>query len=167
MNCRKVNTKLADLLLDPESVPAELRRHVEECASCGQELAALRSTMDLLDHWALPEVNPFFDARLLARVRAESQAEPAGFWERLKSRFIYGSNLRLQPLMAGALGVVILVGGGTYADLVWQARHQTDESAMVHDLQSFDGNAQVLQQLDSIDQAATPQDEENGSSSSD
>jgi hypothetical protein len=166
MNCQNVNAKLADLLLDPESVPAELRRHAEECAGCSREIAELRATMGLLDEWSAPEISPFFDAKLLARVRAEAEAEPAGLWERLKARFVYGSSLRMRPLMAGALGVVVLVGGGTYADLAWQASHRTDESAMVHDLQSLDGNAQVFQQLDSIDQSAMPQDENSGSGSS-
>lgn len=163
MNCQKVNSKLADLLLDPQSVPAEVRQHVEECAGCGRDLAELRATMGLLDDWAAPEANPFFDAKLLSRLRAEEQGRPVGFWERWKARLMYGSNLRMQPLMAGALGLVILVGGGTYADLSWHA-HQTDESAAVRDLQSLDGNAQVFQQLDSVDQSAQD-DQDSGAAS--
>jgi hypothetical protein len=164
MNCRKVNSKLADLLLDPQSVPMELRNHVEDCAECGRELAELRSTMGLLDEWVVAETNPFFDAKLLARLRAEQEAEPVGFLERWKARFVYGSSLRMQPLMAGALGVIILGGGGTYADLSWQTNHASEESAAVRDLQSLDGNAQVFQQLDSVDESA-PQDQDSESAS--
>jgi hypothetical protein len=162
MNCRKVNSRLADLLLDPQSVPVELRQHVKECAGCGRELAELRATMGLLDDWAVPEANPFFDAKLLSRLRAEGQAKPVGFLERWKARLLYGSNLRMQPLMAGALALIVLVGGGTYADLSWQSHQQSDESAAVRDLQSLDGNAQVFQQLDSIDQPAAPQSQDSG-----
>ncbi len=165
MNCRKVNSKLADLLLDPQSVPAELRQHVEECSGCSRELAELRATMGLLDEWTVPGANPFFDAKLMARLRAEQQARPAGFLERWKAWLIYGSRLRMQPLMTGALGLVVLVGGGTYADLSWQANHHADESAAVQDLQSLEGNAQVFQQLDSIDQSAGQQDQDSGSPS--
>lgn len=161
MNCQKVNSKLADLLLDPKSVPVELRRHVEECSGCGHELAELRATMGLLDEWAVPEANPFFDSKLLTRLRTEEQAGSAGFWERWKARLTYGSNLRMQPLMAGALGVIVLIGGGAYADLSWQAHH-TEESAAVRDLQSLDGNAQVFQQLDSVDQSAAQDDQGSG-----
>jgi hypothetical protein len=164
MDCRKVNSKLADLLLDPQSVPAELRQHVEECAACGRELAELRAAMGLLDDWAVPEANPFFDAKLLSRLRTEQQARPVGFFERWKARLLYGSSLRMQPLMAGALGVVILIGGGTYADISWQAHH-TEESAAVRDLQSLDGNAQVFQQLDSVDQSAQEDDQDSGTAS--
>ena len=162
MNCQKVNSKLADLLLDPQSVPAELRQHVEECARCSHELAELRTTMGLLDDWSVPEVNPFFDAKLLSRLRTEEQGKSVGFVERWKAHFIYGSSLRMQPLMAGALALIVLVGGGTYADLSWQSHQQSDESAAVRDLQSLDGNAQVFQQLDSIDQSAAPENQDSG-----
>jgi anti-sigma factor RsiW len=164
MDCRKVNSKLADLFLDPQSVPAELREHVEQCAGCARELAELRATMGLLDDWAVPEANAFFDAKLLSRLRSEEQARPVGFFERWKARFLYGSRLRIQPLMAGALGIVVLIGGGTYADLSWQSHH-TDESAAVRDLQSLDGNEQVFQQLDSVDQSAAQDDQNSGATS--
>jgi hypothetical protein len=143
MNCHKVNSKLADLLLDPKSVPVEMQRHVEECTGCSRDLAELRAAMGLLDDWAVPEANPFFDAKLLSRLRSEEQAK---------------------PLMAGALGLVVLIGGGTYADLSWQAHHP-EESAAVRDLQSLDGNAQVFQQLDSIDQSTAPDDQHSGTAS--
>lgn len=165
MDCRKMNSKLADMLLDPHSVPAELQRHAEECPACARELTELRATMSLMDEWATPEANPFFDAKLLARLRTEQQTSPAGFLERLKARFLYGSRLRMQPLLAGALGLVVLVGGGTYADLAWQTAHRTQESAALRDLQSLDGNAQLFQQLDSVDQSAGQQDQDSGSPS--
>ena len=39
MNCREMNTKLADLLLDPHSATSESLRHLEECGDCRDELA--------------------------------------------------------------------------------------------------------------------------------
>jgi len=165
MNCRKMNWRLADMLLDPHSASAELRDHVEECPDCARELADLRATMALMDQWATPEANPFFDAKLLARLRTQQQMQPAGFLERLKARFLYGSSLRMRPLMAGALAVIIFAGGGTYADLAWQTAHRAQESAALRDLQSLDGNAQVFQQLDSVDQSAAQQDQDSGTPS--
>jgi hypothetical protein len=137
---------------------------VEECTGCSRDLAELRAAMGLLDDWAVPEANPFFDAKLLSRLRSEEQAKPVGLVERWKARLLYGSGLRMQPLMAGALGLVVLIGGGTYADLSWQAHHP-EESAAVRDLQSLDGNAQVFQQLDSIDQSTAPDDQHSGTAS--
>jgi hypothetical protein len=151
MNCREVNAKLADLLLDEGAAGVEARLHVEACANCRNELAELRATMSLMDEWAVPAVNSFFDAKLLARLRAEQQAPPANLWERLKARFLYSSSLRMQPLMAGALALVFLAGGGTYLDLAVYST-PPEESATIRDLQSLDGNSQVFQQLDSVDQ---------------
>jgi len=161
MNCRQVNTKMADLLLDAQAAPAEVRDHLETCASCREELAELRATMNLMDEWTVSDANPFFDAKLRARLRAEQQAAPAGLWERWKARFMYGSSLRMQPLMAGSLAVIFMIGGGTYLDLaVYSARPQ--ESATVRDLQSLDGDAQVFQQLDSVDQTVNQQEPQSG-----
>jgi hypothetical protein len=162
MNCQKINSKLGDLLLDPDALSAEARLHVESCGECARELAELRSTMALLDDWAVPEANPFFDAKLLARIRSEQGVPAPGLLERWKTRLLYGSNLRMQPLLAGALGLAVLIGGGTYADLIWRAGRPVEESATVRDLQSLDGNAQVFQQLDSIDQSAQQPDQDAG-----
>jgi hypothetical protein len=164
MNCREVRSKFAEWLLDAREAPVEARGHLEGCAACREEWSELRATMSLMDEWAAPEVNPYFDAKLLARLRAEQQARPAGFWERWKARILYGSSLRMQPVMAGALAVVFMVGGGTYFDLeIYNQRPQ--ESATVRDLQSLDGDSQVFQQLDSVDQAAGQQQPISGDGS--
>jgi hypothetical protein len=152
MDCRKVKANLADLLFEPELVSAELRAHVDECAECRQELAELRATMNVLDAWEAPAPNPYFDAKLFARLREEQQAPPAGFFERLRSRLLYSTNLHFRPLAAGALAL-ILVGGGSFAGFeLHQQPKASPESAAVKDLQSLDGNALVYQQLDTLDQ---------------
>jgi len=152
MNCRKVKANLADLLLEPESVSAELRAHVDECAECRRELAELNATMNVLDAWEAPQPNPYFDAKLFARLREEQRGRPAGFFERLRSRFLYSTNVHFRPLAAGALAL-ILVGGGSFAGFeLHRQPHVSPESAAVKDLQSLDGNALVYQQLDTLDQ---------------
>jgi hypothetical protein len=72
----------------------------------------------------------------------------------------------MQPLIAGALALAVLVGGGTYADLAWRSANQAQESATIRDLQSLDGNAQVFQQLDSVDQPVGQTGDDSGVSSS-
>lgn len=157
MDCRKVSRKLADMLLDPAAAPAEVKMHLEECASCSEELRELRATMTLMDDWPALEPSPYFDSKLAARLRAEKEAAPAGWLQRLRDRIVLGSNLHMKPLLAGALALAIVVGGGTYADLSLHSAPQ--ESATVRDLQSLDRNAEVFQQLDSVDQ----QDDDSGS----
>jgi hypothetical protein len=163
MICRITKTNLANLLLDRESVPAEVREHVEHCQECKQELEALEATMLALDGWDAPEPSPFFDARMAARMRREREAEPAGFFERLRSRLLFGTNMHLRPIAAGALALLLILGGGTYAGFVTLNR-PVSPSATVRDLQSLDENSQVFQQLNSLDQQ--DDDSDNGSSGS-
>jgi len=160
MICRKLETELKkmlpDLLLDPERVPAEVRAHVEQCADCRRELAALESTMTALDGWEDVEPSPFFDARMAARMREVRSAPPAGWLARMRARLEMGSNRHLRPLVVGALALALMIGGGTYAGLEgfnFTAKvTPAAASAMVRDLQSLDENSQLFQQMDMLDQ---------------
>lgn len=156
MICRKFETEFknlqADLLLDPERVPAAVRAHVSECADCSRELKSLEATMLALDAWEGVEPSPFFDARMAARMREERAAAPAGFLERLRARLQFGSNVHLRPLAAGALALLLLIGGGTYAGFIsLESPNPVAASATVRDLQSLDENAQVFQQMNNLD----------------
>ncbi len=156
MNCNDVNAKLADLLLAPDEVNAEVRvqldGHLTGCAECRVQLEELRATMALLDTWTAPEPNPYFLTRLNARLDEERAAAPASWYERLRARFVYGSRMSLRPVAAMVMTVVVLVGGGTYlglSDLETQKAPPT-QAAVVQDLQTMDSNAQLLDQLETI-----------------
>jgi hypothetical protein len=163
MICQITKANLENLLLEPEKVPVEVRKHVEDCPECSQELAALESTMLALDAWEAPEPSPFFEARMGARLRAEREAPPAGFLERLRARLLYGSNLHLRPIAAGGLALLLLIGGGTYVGVV-SLNQPSHPSAMVRDLQSLDDNSQVFQQMNTLDQQ--DDDSDSGQSNS-
>jgi len=66
-NCTGMDSKLAELLLEPEKVDAKVQAHVDECGRCREELADLRSAMALLDTWQAPEPSPYFLTRLEAQ----------------------------------------------------------------------------------------------------
>ena len=150
--CSAMETKLADVLLAPDAVPAKVTAHVADCEPCAAELEDLRATMALLDTWEAPEPSPYFLTRLHARLNEERQAEPAGWFEKLRARFIYGPHLHTRPLAAMALTVVLLLGGGTYLSMTnWeQPAAAPPQAAVVHDLQMLDNNAQLLDQLESL-----------------
>ena len=160
MTCNDVNSKLADLLFEPEQIDAmvdeKLQSHLEECGECRQQLQELRATMSLLDTWKAPEPNPYFLTRLNARLDEEREAAPVGWprswFEKLRARVVYGSRLGLRPVAAMALTVMVLVGGGAYLGLnEWeQPVAQPTQAAVVHDLQTLDNNAQLLDQLESL-----------------
>lgn len=156
-NCAGMDTRLADLLLDSEPFEerpalAEVRTHVEGCDRCCRELAELRETMALLDAWESPEPSPYFMTRLNARLREEREAAPAGWLERLRARFAFGSQAHVRPLTAMALTIMLLLGGGTYLGITnWeQPAALPTQTAVVQDLQTLDNNAQLLDQLEAL-----------------
>jgi hypothetical protein len=112
----------------------------------------MRATMALLDTWEAPEPNPYFMTRLDARLREEREAAPAGWLGRLRARFAYGPSMHVRPIAAMALTVVLLLGGGGYLSVIdtEQPAAPPGQAAVVHDLQTLDNNAQLLDQLESI-----------------
>ena len=148
MNCPETQKHMADWLFDP--VPEEARKHIGDCDDCAEELLAMQKTWKILDQWEAPEPSAFFDARLYAQLREEQRKGRASLWEKAKAWVLYRSNLQMRPLAAGALATVLVVGGGTFALLNHDSAPPVD-SATVRDLQSYDGNAQLFQQLNALD----------------
>jgi len=153
MNCRDCQSALPDLLLDPAARPnATVRGHLASCAACEKELNSLKATFALLDSWKAPEPSPYFDQKLAIRLREEQALAPAGWFERLKSRFLFNTGRQLRPALAGALALILLVGGGTFADLATFSHPEpsTEASATVQDLQILDKNDQAFQTMDKL-----------------
>ena len=159
MTCNDIHSKLADLLFEPEQIEgnAEVQSHLAGCGECRQQLEELRATMSLLDAWEVPEPNPYFLTRLNARLDDEREAAPVGWrrswYEKLRARLVYGTRLGLRPVAAMALTVVVLVGGGAYLGLnTWDQTNvlPPSQAAAVHDLQTLDNNAQLLDQLEAL-----------------
>jgi hypothetical protein len=155
--CAGMDEKLMNLLLDPQSAPAKVQTHVAECDRCKNELAQLKATMQLMDAWEAPEPSPYFMTRLGARMREEREAAPAGWFAgaiaRLRAQVAYGSGFHVRPLAAMALSVMLLVGGGAYlglTDLMQPGQQPAQNAAVVHDLQTLDNNAQVLDQMEDL-----------------
>lgn len=151
--CTAMEAKLADMLLDPEAAPAKVKTHVAECDSCRNELEKMRATMAVMDAWTAPEPSPYFMTRLNARMREEREAPPQSWFQRIRARFVYGQPMHARPLAAMALTVMLLVGGGAYLGItnVEQPQPKPDvDAAVVHDLQTLDSNAQLLDQLETI-----------------
>ena len=151
MNCRDCQSALPDLLLEPAaSSNAAAREHFASCAACEKELHALQATFALLDIWKAPEPSPYFDQKVAIRLREEQALAPAGLFERLKSRFLFNTGRQLRPALVGALALILLVGGGTFADLSTFSHPRIEASATVQDLQILDKNDQAFQTMDQL-----------------
>jgi anti-sigma factor RsiW len=164
MICRNIKSKMPDLLLDPKSVSEDVRAHVAGCAECARELRELEATMAAMEAWEAPEVSPYFDGRMAVLLREEQQNPPAGWLERLRARLTFGEKMSLRPVAAAALALVVAVGGGMYGVFTDHAAPTPaqQQSQVIRDLQSLDENAQVFQQLNSMDE----QDSGNSSAAS-
>jgi anti-sigma factor RsiW len=153
MNCKNCQADLPNLLLDPTAPEnAAARAHVATCSPCAKQLAALESTMSLLDQWQAPAVSPYFDQKLAVRLREEQSAPAAGWFEQLKARVLFNTGRQFRPAMAGALALVLLAGGsglGIYS-MPHTQPHMVQASAPVNDLRILDSNEQALQQMDQL-----------------
>ena len=160
MNCTTCQTYLPDLLLEDgyEAAHPEIAAHLKDCASCANELAELRSTMDVMDAWTVPEPSPYFDSRLRARVREAAAAQPEGLFERMYAFLAFSTGRQLRSAMAGALMLLVLAGGGSFAGFEIANRPKPQPSATVNDLKILDNNAQAYQQMDQLLDANTADD---------
>lgn len=153
IDCKTCHTALADLLLDKSYAAAhpEVASHMADCAACRKELEELQATFALLDDWKAPDVSPYFDTKLQARLREAQASEPEGFWARTRAFLTYSTGHRLRPALAGAMVLaVVLAGGGTFAGFYHGGTIAVQASPTVNDLKLLDNNAQAVQQMDQL-----------------
>ncbi len=165
MTCHDMKEQMPDLLfgLDvadgasqhgaEEKELSAAKAHLAACTDCAQELAELQATMAIMDEWTVAEPNPYFLTRLSARLDEERDAAPVSVWEKIRARFVYGSRMTMRPVAAMAMTVMLLIGGGAYLGLTtWDAPavQPPAQAAVVHDLQTLDNNAQLLDQLETM-----------------
>lgn len=163
-NCKTCRTHLADLLLDESYAAAhpEVAAHMAGCEECRSEWEELQSTFALLDSWVAPEPSEYFDTRLHARLREAQASAPEGLWDRVRSFVLFSTGRSLRPVMAGALALILVLGGGgTFAGFYQHGAVAAQASPTVNDLKILDNNAQALQQMDQLldsndDTAASP-----------
>ena len=159
MNCKTCQDDLPNLLFDPAAPAlAAARAHMATCAACAGELAALESTMSLLDTWQAPEISPYFDQKLAVRLREEQTSPAPGWLERIKTRLLLNTGRQLRPALAGAMALLLIAGGGTVGITTWQHAQRVPASATVNDLQILDKNEQALQQMDQLLDDDAPSD---------
>jgi hypothetical protein len=151
MNCKICQDVLPNLLLDPAAPEnAAARDHIAACAACAHDLASLKATLSLLDIWQTPAVSPYFDQKLAIRLREEQSAPAAGWFEQIKARLLFNTGRHLRPALAGALALVLVVGGGSFGIATFQSPRPVEASPVINDLKLLDKNEQALQQIDQL-----------------
>ena len=112
---------------------------------------AMREMMGLLDEWQAPELSPWFDGRMMARFREEQQRAPESWFSRVRDRFLFGNTVSMKPVLAGAMALLLVAGGGGYLQLQHSQRAMpVQASATVQDLQLLVNNDQAIQGMDQL-----------------
>lgn len=165
MNCKAFRNELPDLLLDPAATFSfGAREHLAACTPCEQEYTALASTLSAMDTWQVPEPSAYFDQKLAVLLREEQAAPRLGFFARLREHLLFNTGRQFRPAVAGALALVLMLGGGSYVGLqgAGHAGRTPQVSATVNDLQVLDKNEPALQQMDQLLQEDDAKSDDGG-----
>jgi anti-sigma factor RsiW len=152
MMCEKLRPELMEAVLSgPEALSPQAQEHVRSCAACANELASFGETMALLDEWEAPEPSPYFNSRLMARVREEAAAPARGWLMWLR-----------RPIAAVAAAVLLALGISLLEMDRFNQQHNTlatndgvvrvsAPGTAVGDLQYLDKNADLFSEFDALD----------------
>jgi hypothetical protein len=162
MDCKSFQKELPDLVLTANVRPSLAAvAHMRECPPCSEEYLSFQSTFAALDSWQTPEPTAYFDQKLAVRLREEQAAPRMSWLERLQTRLLLNTGRNFRPMVAGALGLALVISGGGIVGINglpnWTTPPAPTASATVQDLQILDRNEQAFQQLDELQQG-----EDNG-----
>ena len=153
MKCDQIRERMPDLAAGFGELAADDSNHLATCATCAEQLKAMRTTMSLLDEWQVPEPSPYFDTRLQARLREEMAKPQTGWLQWFR-----------QPVLAAALMVAFGLGIGLFFSPARNVR-QGDMAAVAaptgsaaSDLQMLDTNHDLYANFDLLDDLSLQQD---------
>lgn len=155
MDCERFREPMLDALQGKAST--ELDEHVRACPACARELESLHKTSALLDQWPAPEVTPYFDSRLRARLR-EQAAAAAGWREWLRR-----PALAAAFVLVAALGVGLLDLGRPRTEVLQgpvavRQQPKANPGTAVADLQTLDQNRDLYADFDLLDELPVEQE---------
>lgn len=154
MDCKQFRDELPEMVLTPDArASVAAVAHMKVCPPCTEEYVSFQETLRMLDAWEVPEPTSYFDQKLAVRLREEQAAPQMGWLERLTTSLQLNTGRNFRPMVAGALALALIVGGGSVVGVNSFESHTVPQtSAAVQDLQILDRNDQALQQLDQLQQ---------------
>ena len=160
MNCTGAREHLLDLAQAGHRAgegPNEVKQHFATCRACAAELESLRATMSLLDEWQAPEISPYFDQRLRARIREAASQTSLGWLDWLR-----------KPAIAAAFAILMMIGIGLYRSAPSHsgptagkndAATIAQRGTAVSDLKDLDQNLDLYANFDSLDDLTDNQEQ--------
>ena len=150
MKCKEISELMPDLAAGVNTGTPEVGKHLESCAACAGKLQEFRQTMALLDEWQAPEPSPYFNTRVMARVR-EEKATPSGWLSWLR-----------KPALAVSLAVLMVMSAMLVrTDAGFKGSHDVavvEPGTAVGDLQALDKNSELYSDFEILDDLQVQQD---------
>ena len=157
MKCNDVGELMPDIALGLAEASAEAGEHLRGCSECAGKLNEMRKTMALLEEWQAPEVSPYFDTRLQARLREEKAKEAAR----------RGVLAWIRKPMLAAVAALLFVAGAVWFRGDFGHQQQVAEAPVyvpaqpgtaLGDLQALDKNHDMFSDFDVLDDLTVQQD---------
>jgi hypothetical protein len=153
MKCDEVRELMPDLAAGLAEETPQVSEHLVSCRMCAGKLEEFRQTMALLDEWKAPELSPYFDVRLQARLR-EEMAKPQAGWLAWFRRPVLAAALTV--LMGIGIGLFLTNDGGKYIPnksvvAVVEPPPQAEPGTAVSDLQALETNHDLYADFDLLD----------------
>jgi len=158
-DCNEIRELMPDLAAGLAAVTPEVKAHLDSCAECAGKLEAFRQTMTLLDEWKAPEPSPYFDVRLMARVREESAQQSVG-WLRWLRKPVLAVSFAL--MMVASVTLFRMnhspTGSTTTPEPTVALQTVVEPGTAVGDLQALEKNQNLYSDFDVLDDLAVQQD---------
>lgn len=113
MNCKEFNIKLGTIH-DPEKMPEEMVRHMEQCTSCREACDQTRALFDFINSEKKAEPSPFITTRIMAKIQHPA---PAPWFAR--------------PAVVSIMSVALMVLGFFTANFTDRQQEKTQGSSEV------------------------------------
>ncbi len=127
MNCKQIHNDLIFFLDGDLSAERTefIRKHLDDCAGCSSFLEELKLQLQIIEDEKSPEISPWFEARLMARMNANT------------SKFVpvASSNEWIRSLAFSSLLVAGIISGIYFGD---KASGPPANRAESHDLMLMD-----------------------------
>ena len=152
MKCHDICELIPDLAAGFDAATPDVTDHLKTCSVCAGKLEEFRLTMALLDEWKTPEPSPYFDVRLMARVR-EERTKPGGWLYWLRKPALAVS---LAVLMVASITLIRYDTGNqvvTESGMTW-----APPGTAVGDLQALDKNSELYSDFELLDDLTVQQD---------
>lgn len=151
MKCEEIRDLMLDVAAGAGEASPKLSEHLSGCDACTDKFAEMQKTMALLDEWQAPEPSPYFDTRLMARMReerAKPQRSPWFSWFRMP---VLAAGLALVLMMSGGVTWFIHRGGSSIEAIKNPPPASIQPGTAVGDLQTLDKNEDLYANFDLLD----------------